>query len=422
MSSSSKLSTLLTDKSLRNSVLFVIVALFLTRVLAAIPVPGVNQAALSALFNNNQFFNMLSLFSGGGLSNLSMVLLGVGPYITSSIIMQLVTMLSPRIKTMYQEEGEAGRKKFSMYSRFLSLPIALVQGSGFLILLEKQGIMPGLTPFSFLVNLLVITAGSVLLMWIGELISEFGIGNGVSLIIFAGIVSRLPHLASQALYTFDPAQIPTYLGFLAAAFAITAAVVAVTEAERPVPVTYAKQVRGTSTYGGTSTYLPIRLNQAGVIPIIFAMSLLLIPQMGASFMIASGHVWLVSVGHGITAFMQNLWLYGTIYFFLVFIFTFFYTAITFEPKAVAEQLQRNGAFIPGVRPGSATVEYLSALVTRITLIGALFLGIIAVLPIIIQALTHVQTLTIGGTALLIAVSVVLDLARRVEAQLSVREY
>jgi len=282
--------------------------------------------------------------------------------------------------------------------------------------------MPGLTLFNFAVNLLVIVGGSVLLMWIGELISEFGIGNGVSLLIFAGIVARLPHLAGQALYTFDYSQLPTYLAFSAAGLVVIAAVVAITEAERPVPVTYAKRVRGLKVYGGTETYLPLRLNQAGVIPIIFAISLLLLPQMIASFFVASGHVWMVTVGHSILGFLQNLWFYGITYFLLVFLFTFFYTAITFEPKTIAEQLQRNGAFIPGIRPGQATVDYISLVTTRITFVGALFLGIIAVLPTIVQGITGVQALTIGGTALLIVVSVVLDFARRIEAQLSVREY
>ena len=418
----SKFSVLFTDKSLRNRVLFVVGALFVSRLLAVIPVPGVNQAALNALFNSNQMLGMLSLFSGGGLSNLSIVLLGVGPYITASIIMQLVTLLSPRIKAMYQEEGEAGRQKFTMYSRWLTLPISVIQGTGFLLLLERQSIIAHLSLFAFVTNLTVIVTGAVLLMWLGELMSEFGIGNGMSLLIFAGIVARLPRLFSQAALTFDYTQIPTYLGFLAAALLITAAVVAVTEAERPVPVTYAKRVRGLKTYGGTSTYMPLRLNQAGVIPIIFALSLLLIPQMVASFFVASGRGWMVTSGHYVLNLLQNLWLYGAVYFFLVVIFTFFYTAITFEPKTVAENLQRNGAFIPGIRPGNATVEFLSIVVTRITFIGAVFLGVIAVLPTIMQAITHAQALTIGGTALLIVVSVVLDLSRRIEAQLSVREY
>ncbi len=419
----SKLSLLFTDKALRNRVLFVFGALFVFRVLAAIPIPGVNAAELAVLFNNSQFFGLLNLFSGGGLSNLSIVLLGVGPYITASIIMQLLTLLVPRFKELYQEEGEAGRQRFSQYSRLLAFPIALVQGSGFLLLLQKQSIVASLTPFQFLTNLLVITAGSMLLMWIGELISEFGIGNGVSLIIFAGIVARLPQAANQALFSFDATQLPAYLAFVAAALLVVAAVVFVTEAERAVPVTYAKRVRGLKVYGGASTYLPLRLNQAGVIPIIFALSLLLLPQMLASFFaVSTTHPMLQHIAQGVLSFLQNLGFYGAAYFVLVFLFTYFYTAVTFDPNTIAENLQRNGAFIPGVRPGASTVEYLSNVITRITFVGALFLGVIAVLPIAVQGLTGIQSLTIGGTALLIVVSVVLDLAQRINAQLSIREY
>ncbi len=417
-----KIALLFTDKQLRNRLLFIVGALLVSRVLSAIPTPGVDAAQLAVFFQNSQFLGLLNLFSGGGLSNLSVVLLGVGPYITSSIIMQLMTLLIPRLKEMYQEEGEAGRQKFSQYSRLLTLPIALVQGTGFLMLLQREGVLQALSPFQFVVNVLVVTAGSMLLMWIGELISEFGIGNGVSLIIFAGIVAQLPQVISQALFTFNPAQIPTYIGFIIATLAVVAAVVYVTEAERPVPVTYAKRVRGMKVYGGTSTYLPLRLNQAGVIPIIFALSLLLLPQMAASFFATSTHPLLAQASQAVLGFLQNLTFYGILYFLFVFLFTYFYTAVTFDPKQIAEQLQRNGAFIPGVRPGGSTVDYLAQVITRITFVGAAFLGIIAVLPIIMQAITGIQALTIGGTALLIVVSVVLDLARRVDAQLSIREY
>jgi preprotein translocase subunit SecY len=419
----SKLTLLLTDESLRNRLLFLVGILFVFRVLASIPVPGVNAAQLALFFQNSQFFGLLNLFSGGGLSSLSIVLLGVGPYITSSIIMQLMTLILPKLKAMYQEEGEAGRQKFSQYSRWLTLPIALIQGTSFLLLLQREAIVPQLTMPLFIANLFVIVAGSLLLMWLGELISEFGLGNGVSVIIFAGIVASLPTQASQILFSFTAAQIPTYLALLAAGLAIVAAVVFVTEAERPVPVTYAKRVRGMKVYGGTSTYLPLRLNQAGVIPIIFALSLLLLPQMVASFLVSlSTHPALISIGQSVQGFLANLTFYGIAYFVLVFLFTYFYTAVTFDPKQIAENLQRNGAFIPGVRPGPSTEEYLGTVITRITFFGALFLAVIAVLPIITQGLTGIQTLTIGGTALLIVVSVVLDLARRVDAQLAIREY
>lgn len=419
---SEKLTLLLTDKLLRNRLLFVLGALAVFRVLASIPVPGINAAQLATFFNNNQFFGLLNLFSGGGLSNLSLVLLGVGPYITASIILQLLTMMVPALKQLYQEEGEIGRQKFSQYTRFLTLPIAVVQGISFLLILQREGILPGLTPFQFGVNLLVIVAGSMLLMWIGELISEFGLGNGVSVLIFAGIVARLPMDASQLLFSFVSSQLPMYIAFLAATIAVITAVVVVTEAERPVPVTYAKRVRGMKFFGGASTYLPLRLNQAGVIPIIFALSLLLIPQMIASFFSTSSIGWLAGASQAVLNAFQHLGVYGAVYFVLVFLFTYFYTAVTFDPHQISENLQKNGAFIPGVRPGASTMEYLGRVITRITFVGALFLGVIAVLPIIMQSLTNISTLALGGTALLIVVSVILDLARRIDAQISIREY
>ncbi|HEV7449770.1 MAG TPA: preprotein translocase subunit SecY [Candidatus Paceibacterota bacterium] len=417
-----KLSLLLSDAALRNRLLFVAGALAVTRVLAAIPIPGIDAAALQNFFAQSQFFNFLNLFSGGGLSNLSLVMLGVGPYITASIVMQLLTMMVPSLKAMYQEEGEAGRARFAQYSRLLTLPIAAVQGISFLIILERQGVLPALTPFAFGVSLLSIVAGSILLMWVGELISEYGLGNGVSVVIFAGIVARLPSAISQTLFSFDVAQIPVYLAFLAAALVVIAAVVVITEAERPVPVTYAKRVRGMKFFGGASTYLPLRLNQAGVIPIVFALSFLLLPQMFATFFQTSHVAILAGIAAFILSILQNQWLYGGIYFVLVFLFTYFYTAVTFEPNSIADNLQKNGAFIPGVRPGQSTAEHLGRTITRITFVGALFLGFIAVLPLLIQNLTGIQNLAIGGTGLLIVVSVILDLTRRIDAQISIREY
>jgi preprotein translocase subunit SecY len=418
-----KLTLLLSDRGLRNRLLFVLGALVVFRLLAAIPIPGVNATQLEAFLSSNQFFGLLNLFSGGGLSSLSIVLLGVGPYITASIIMQLLTMMIPRLKAMYQEEGEAGRIKFAQYSRFLSVPIAVVQAVSFLLLLERQGVVSTLSPFQFGVNILVVTAGSVLLMWIGELITEYGLGNGVSLLIFAGIVARLPAQLSQALFSFDATQIPVYLGFLVAVFLVVAAVVGLTEAERPVGVTYAKRVRGLKfVSGGGSTYLPLRLNQAGVIPIIFALSLLLIPQMFASFFATSSVAILATISASILTAFQNLAVYGALYFIFVFFFTYFYTATVFDPYQIAENLQKNGAFISGVRPGEHTAEYLAKIITRITFVGGVFLGVIAVLPIVMQSITGIQSLALGGTALLIVVSVILDLARRIDAQISIREY
>lgn len=417
-----KIALFLSDRGLIRRALFVLVALLVFRALAAIPIPGVDANALARLLSQNQFLGLLNLFSGGGLSSLSIVLLGVGPYITASIIMQLMTIIFPKLKAMYQEEGEAGRIRFAQYSRLITLPLAVLQAIAFLVLLTREGIVPSLSPFLFAVNVLLAASGSILLMWLGELVSEFGIGQGISLLIFAGILSRLPAAANQALFTFDISQLPVYLGFAAAALVIIAGVVVVSEAERPIPVTYAKRMRGLRVMGGGSTYLPLRLNQAGVIPIIFALSILLLPQMVFGLLSSSSHATLVSIATKGIDLLNNQLIYGVSYFLLVFLFTYFYTAVTFDPNQVAENLQRNGAFIPGVRPGASTAEHLAKVITRITLPGALFLGIIAVLPIAMQAATGIKTLAIGGTGLLIVVSVVLDLVRRVDAQLAIREY
>jgi preprotein translocase subunit SecY len=394
------------------------------RLLASIPIPGVDQAQLARFFGGSQFFGLLDIFSGGGLSNLSIVMIGVSPYITASIIMQLLTMMSPRLKALYQEEGEAGRKKFSQWSRLISVPLALLQAIGFIFLLEKQGVIVHLTSFDLAVNVIVVTTGSILLMWLGEIITEFGIGNGISLIIFSGIIASLPQAISQLIFAYDPSMLLSYIAFLVVAIAIIAAVVYITEAERPIPVTYAKRVRGNRVYGGISTYLPLRLNQAGVIPIIFALSILLFPQLILN--VLQGIITDSSIQGWITTllgFLANNWVYAVMYFLLVFVFTYFYTAVTFDPHQIAENLQKNGAFIPGVRPGGSTSEYIGKVLTRITLVGALFLGTIAVLPLVIKALMpHINSIAIGGTALLIAVSVILDLVKKVDAQISMREY
>ena len=417
-----KLKLIVTDGALRKRILFVLGALLLFRALAAIPIPSIDLVLLEQFFQNNQFLGLLNIFSGGGLANLSVVMLGVGPYITASIIMQLLTVMSPRIKALHSEEGESGRQKFMQYGRLLTLPLAVLQAFGFLALLENQGILFNLSTFDFVTNMIVIVAGSMLLMWIGELVTEFGIGNGVSIIIFAGIVATLPTTASQLLFTFDISQIPLYAGFTVAALLIIYGVVVMTEAERPVPITYAKQVRGNKTYGGVSSYLPLRLNQAGVIPIIFALSILLFPQMIFSMLAGLDIAALSRASEWFLVFFQNQILYAATYFVLVFVFTYFYTAVTFDPEAISKNLQRNGAFVPGVRPGGHTAEYLGKLITRLTFVGALFLGAVAVLPLGMQVVTGITAFAIGGTALLIVVSVVLDLLRRIDSQISLREY
>jgi preprotein translocase subunit SecY len=417
-----KFKLVIQDKILRKRILFTLFALVLFRALAAIPVPGVDHGRLAQFFASNEFFGLLNIFSGGGLSQLSIVMLGVGPYITGSIIMQLLTIMSPKLKAMYQEEGEAGRRKFAQYSRIVTVPLALIQSFSFIKLLENQQIFTSLTPLALTTNLLVITAGSVLLMWIGELISEYGIGNGVSLIIFSGIVAALPTQISQLVFAFDVSQLPIYLAFAVVVAVVIVCVVIITEAERPIPVTYAKQVRGNRVYGGTSTYLPLRINQAGVIPIIFALSILLFPQMILRFLQNSSHALIKSISSSVLGVLANSWFYAIAYFLLVFVFTYFYTAVTFDPDQISTNLQKNGAFIPGVRPGKSTSEHISRILTRLTLVGALFLGFIAVLPLIMRGITGITAVSVGGTALLIVVSVVIDLIKKIDAQVSIREY
>lgn len=417
-----KLRLIFGDETIRRRILFTLVILVLTRVLALIPIPGIDASRLQSLLSGSEFLNLLNLFSGGGLSNLSIVMLGVGPYITASIIMQLMTVMSPALKAMNQEEGEAGRRRFSQYSRLLTIPLGIIQSYAFIKLLQGQGVLPTLSLTTIAIDIVIILAGSMLLMWLGELITEFGIGNGVSLIIFAGIVSSLPAQVSQLLFTYDPSQLPVYLLGVVVALLVTWGVVTVTEAERPIPITYAKQIRGGRTYGGLSTYLPLRINQAGVIPIIFAMSILLFPRMIFQFLSQSTIAGVASFSGKMIALLANNTFYTAAYFVLVVLFTYFYTAVTFDPDSVSTNLQKSGAFIPGVRPGLSTADYISRVLTRLTLVGALFLGVIAVLPLILRSFTGIQSLAIGGTALLIVVSVVIDLVKKIEAQVSAREY
>lgn len=419
---SHKLRLVFEDPSLRNRVLFTAGILIIFRLMAIIPIPGIDTLRLEQFLSGNDFVGLLNIFSGGGLSKLSIVMLGVGPYITASIIMQLMTIMFPKMKEMYQEEGEAGRRKFSQYSRLLTIPIAILQALSFMALLRTQGVLGDLTLFQTIADIAVITTGSVFLMWLGELITEFGIGNGLSLIIFSGIVAALPGAIAQLYFSFDPSLIPVYIAFLAASLLVIWGVVIITEAERPIPITYAKRVRGNKVYGGVSTYLPLRVNQAGVIPIIFAISLLLFPQMIANFLLKVSNTYVHAAAQFVVDTLANQWIYAGIYFLLVFMFTYFYTAITFDPDSISKNLQRGGAFIPGVRPGVSTSEHLSKTITRLTLLGALFLGAIAVLPLITRTLTGIQSVAIGGTALLIVVSVVIDLIKKIDAQISAREY
>ncbi len=410
-------------KELRNKVLFILALLVVYRLAANIPIPGVDVVELKRFFEENALIGLLNIFSGGGLSNISVMLLGVGPYITASIIMQLMTTIVPRLERLYKEEGEAGRQKFNMWTRWFTVPLAAVQSYAMLSLLRSQNILGELSPFTIAVIIITSIAGTVFLMWLGELITEKGLGNGVSMIIFAGIVAGLPSGFSRFIATWDPSQIFIYLAFLGMAVVTIAGVIFINEGQRAIPVSYAKRMRGAQVYGGAATHLPLRVNQAGVIPIIFAVSLILIPTMAANFLMQAGSNETVhTVARNVSMWLQNQWVYGGLYFFLVVVFTYFYTAVVFDPAKVSDNLQKQGGYIPGIRPGNSTAEYLYHIVNRITLAGAIFLGLVAVLPIIAQGLTGIQAMQVGGVSVLIVVSVVLELIKHLQSQMTMRNY
>lgn len=411
---------------LRKKIIIVTALLIMFRITAVIPVPGIPRESLRTLFSGNQLFGLLDIFSGGGLSNLSLVMLGVGPYITASIVIQLMTMIVPRLEEMAKEEGEAGRRKLNQWTRMLTVPLAALQAFGFINLMTSgslgQGLNLAFTPWQLVVTIVSVTAGTVFLMWLGELVTEQGIGNGISLIIFVGIVARIPQVVSQTIATWTPDLLFTYLIFLAVFLIVIAGVVIVSEGQRSIPVSYAKRVRGNRMLGGVSTHLPLRVNQAGVIPIIFALSIMLFPGVIANFLVGVRVEAVARAAQQVVQMFQNQWFYGVTYFVLVVAFTYFYTSVTFDPKQIAENIQKQGGFVPGIRPGRQTTLFLRHVTSRITLAGALFLGIIAVLPLVVQGITGFTTLTIGGTALLIVVSVALETMKQVESQLTLREY
>jgi len=411
-------------KDLRKKIMFVLMILVIFRIAANIPIPGIDVERLQQFFASNQLFGLLNIFTGGAMSNFSIILLGLGPFITSTIIMQLLTMIFPQLEALYKEEGEAGRQKFNQYSRILAVPLALMQGYAMLTLLTRQGVIGSFDTIQWITSLSVITAGALFLMWLGELISEKGIGNGVSILIFAGIVSGVPLSIRELAVSYDPSKIPSYVAFLVLAIVITASVVVITEGRRNIPVSYAKRIRGHRMYGGVSTYLPLNVNPAGVIPIIFALSIMLFPGMLASFLGSSSIGWLAGFAQSVGRLFENAWFYGITYFILVVLFTYFYTAVTFDPKNVANNLQKMGGFIPGIRPGKPTSDFLYFILNRVLLFGAIFLGTVAVLPSIVQGVTGVTAFgfVIGGTALLIVVSVVLETMRQISSQLTMRDY
>ncbi len=409
-------------RDLRNNILFVLGMLAIFRLAAHIPIPGVDVSALKGFFQSNQILGLLNIFSGGSMENFSIVMMGVGPYITSSIVFQLLAMIIPQMEEMNKEE--AGRQKIQMWTRWTTVPLAMLQSYSMITLLRRSSfqILGNISNLQLLSMIITITAGTVFLMWLGELINEKKVGNGISLLIFAGIVSSLPQTIQQVAATYDPSQLFTIIGFIAVALVTIVGVVIITEGQRNVPVQYARQIRGSRVYGGTSTHLPLRVNMAGVIPIIFAISIILFPSMIAQFFTQAKSEWLANGAHSVINLFQNQLFYGIAYFILVFAFTYFYTEVIFHPTKIAENLQKQGGFIPGIRPGTQTSEYLAATTHRIIFVGALFLGVIAVLPLIMRYFTGIQALSVGGTSLLIVVSVVIETMKQVESQLTMREY
>ena len=415
-------------KDLRSRILITAAILLLVRVLAHIPLPGVNLEVLRQFFAQNQVFGLLNLFSGGTFENFSIILMGVGPYITASIIMQLLTHVIPSLETL-SKEGEYGQRRINQYTRILTVPLSAIQGYAMISVLSKQAgnLSIQIAGFDLLSAIVVVTAGCVFLMWLGEIISESGIGNGISLIITLGIIAGFPTGIRNTLALLTQGGVQSSLvfgliGFVILTLAAVYLIVFITEAQRNIPVSYARRVRGQRMVGGVESYLPLRVNQAGVIPIIFAMAILIFPTTLFKFFQNVKSEWLSNAANWITNTLQNNWVYGVSYFVLVIAFTYFYTAIVFNPQQIAENLQKQGGFIPGIRPGSETIGYLKKILNRVTLWGAVFLAAIAVLPFVVQSVTGITTLVIGGTGILIIVSVLLETGRQIRAQLLIRTY
>ncbi|MGH2454974.1 MAG: preprotein translocase subunit SecY [Candidatus Limnocylindria bacterium] len=409
---------------IRRKILFTLGILLIFRVLTNVPVPNVDQERLSTLFETNQLLGLLDLFSGGGLATASIIGMGVNPYINSSIIMQLMQGVIPSLGELARE-GEYGRNRINQYTRLLTVPMAFAQGFGFSVLLESAGVIPASELFSFekLSLLVSFTAGTILLMWLGELISERGLGNGISFIIFAGIVGRIPYQAGPIVS--GPDGLLRIIPFVLIAIVVIAGVVFINEGQRRIPVQYASRVRGRRMYQGQTQYLPLKVTMAGVIPIIFAISILLFPAQIAQYFTASDNQVVRDVANWVVLNLSqsNVLVYGLLYFVLVVFFTYFYTAFQFRPDQTADFLRKNGGFIPGIRPGKPTEEFLSRVTNRITLGGAFFLASIAVLPLIVSVIIPgTQALQLGGTSILIVVSVVVETMKQLEAQMMMRHY
>ncbi len=412
-------------KELKTAISFVLAMLVVSRIAAHIPIPGVDVAGLKDFFESNQLLGLLNMFSGGGMKNFSIVMLGIGPYITASIIIQLLTMVIPSLDAL-SKEGEAGRTKINLYTKYLTIPLALIQGYSFITLLQRQSqyrIIGHLSLAQYAVALITICAGTMLLVWLGELITQKNIGNGISLLIFSGIVAGWLASFQRMIAIYDPSKLFSLLIFLVIALATIVVVVIINEGQRNIPVSYARRVRGNKMYGGVNTHLPLKVNQSGVIPIIFAISLILFPPMLAKFFASAGNHVVAGIANWIIDLFQNQVFYGLSYFILVVVFTYFYTAIIFHPDQIAENLQKQGGFIPGIRPGNHTASYLQNIVTRINLAGALFLGAVAILPVVTQSLTRgIGSMVVGGTSILIVVAVVIETVKQINAHLTMRNY
>ena len=407
---------------LRKKILFTGGILLVYRLLAHIPVSGIDRTALRQLFSGNQLLGLLDIFSGGTLANFSVAALGLGPYINASIIIQLLSVVYPKLEEL-QKEGEYGRELVNQYTRLLTVPIAILQGVGMFFLLRNQKVIGRVSPLAMVGLLITIAAGTMLTVWLGELITEYGVGNGISLLIFAGIAGRLPVILTQTAVTLETINVANLLVFGALSLAVVAAVVFMNEASRNVTVQYAKRIRSGKEYGGQTTHLPLRVNQAGVIPIIFAVSLVLLPSMVGGFLEQVPNPAISGAARSVVQIMNPAgWAYSIVYFALVIGFTYFYTAVVVNPEKISEDLKKYGGFVPGIRPGVATTAYVNGILNRITLAGAVFLGLIAVLPNIMQAIFKIPTLSIGGTGILIVVSVVLETTKSLQSQLLVRSY
>ncbi len=405
---------------IRRKLIITGLILVVFRLTAHIPAAGIDRTSLANLFSGSPLLSLLDVFSGGTLANFSIMALGLNPYINASIIFQLLTYVVPQLEEL-SKEGEYGQEKINQYTRFLTVPLAALQGFGVYTLLKSQHIIPDLSPISLISLVFTMTAGTVFAVWLGELLSEYAFKNGVSFLIFAGIIARLPVTLGQSVSVVQSQDLLKIIIFLVLAIVIVGLIIFVNEATRQIPIHYARRTGAAPS--SVSSYLPLRLNQAGVIPIIFAVSLVLLPSLLAQFLTGVSNPQIANFAVALAqTFRPQSLIYNLVYFFLVFGFTYFYTAVVFNPEKISENLQKSGGFVPGIRPGSQTTKYLSFVLGRITLVGGIFLGLIAVLPSFFQNTVGVSNLAIGGTGILIVVSVILEVTRELEGELVMRKY